>query len=348
MSSDQDIVLSAFDDLQGNHYVGAYNVSAQQWLSRVKVARRYHSCGVRNIKKSSEVFRQFVFVARRPGNEVVLLDEVSKDVRLIQAPTGRHFYGHVAFDKHGQAWFTENDYQTGRALLVCRTGRYLDQVISEIDLEGIGPHEIAFLEDGETAVVGLGGIETHPDFPRKKLNLDSMDSECLLVDTVNRRVISRERPLDPQLSLRHLDTSDDQLVIAAQYQGPKYEQFPLVYIKDGASKLVPLSAPETVWRSMNQYIASVQIHSSKSEVLVTCPRSNSVHLFSLKSYEWLAQYRMSDPGGVTLDNNGRFVISSGAGKIVCLSSKNGALALEREWLVSDTRWDNHMDRVVFS
>ncbi|GLQ29771.1 DUF1513 domain-containing protein [Litoribrevibacter albus] len=343
------ILVSAFDDLKGQHYVGAYDLSAKTWLERVAVSRRYHS-GVARFDGAGVVSQQLVFVARRPGNLAVVLDLTKRQVIELTAAEGRHFFGHAAVDADNRVWFTENDYVNGRSLLVARSGSRLETVDAEIDLQGIGPHEFRFLKDGRTAVIGLGGIETHPDFPRKKLNLDTMQSEILLVDTKAQQIIDRDKPLDPQLSLRHLDVAAvrDQVVIAAQYQGPKYEQFPLVYHYQVDQGLKPFDAPESVWQSMNQYIASVQINEDGSEVLVTCPRSNLVHLFSLTQGKWLSQFKLPDPGGACTDDLGRYLVSTGTGQIVCLSSNNGVLTLERDELVSDTRWDNHMDRVVVS
>jgi len=339
------LVISAFDDFSGQHFIGAYDESQSRWVARVAVSRRYHACTCRN----TDDHNQLVFVARRPGNQAILLNLATRRVVELAAPEGRHFFGHAAIDRDGTVWFTENDYQNNRGLLVGRAGEELEQQVASIDLEGIGPHELAFLSDGITAVVGLGGIETHPDFPRKKLNLDTMQSEILLVNTERREVVHRDQPPNPQLSLRHLDRNErDQIVIAAQYQGPSYEQFPLVYSYHSERGLQAMDAPEQVWRSMNQYIASVQIHTSNNEVLVTCPRSNAVHRFSLTTLVWLDTYKLADPGGVCLDSQGNYLVSCGTGKIVCLSSNNGRLTLERESRVGDTRWDNHMDRVVFA
>jgi hypothetical protein len=345
-----DVLISAFDDQAGQHFVGAYNVSKAKWLARVAVQHRYHSGVVRYAsEKKTLSASHIVFVARRPGNQAVVLDLASRQIIELQAGEGRHFYGHAAVDAQNRVWFTENDFANQRSLLVARSGARLETVDVEIDLAGIGPHEFQFLADGKTAVVGLGGIATHPDYPRKKLNLDTMQSETLLVDTQTQRIVHRDTPLDAQLSLRHLDTaSDDTVVIGAQYQGPKYQQFPLVYKYQATQGLVAFDAPESVWRSMNQYIASVQINSEMREVMVSCPRANAVHLFSLDQERWLSHFKLPDPGGVCLDHNGRYLVSTGQGKIVCLVSKNGVLTLEHEKLVSDTRWDNHMDRVVIS
>lgn len=356
-------LLSAFDDLEGKHYVGVYDEQNDVWVAKVRVSQRYHSCSTRNkgtrdysakyssaSKRATHSSSKAIFVARRPGNQAVILDLNAKTVVEVTAPTGRHFFGHAAEDALGRVWFSEHDYQQGRSLLVCRTGEDLAVEEIAIDLEGHGPHELIFLNDGATAAVGLGGIQTHPDYPRKKLNIERMQSELLIVDTVKKVIKERWRPDDPQVSLRHLDvaTDIDAVVIGGQYQGPAYNQFALVYVYLKHQGLIAMKAPESVWRSMNQYIASVRVNTEKQEVLVSCPRSNSVHLFSLSEGVWLSQYRLRDPGGIAMLLDGSYLISTGEGEIVCLSSNNDALTLVSSKRVSDTRWDNHMDRVMLS
>ena len=44
--------------------------------------------------------------------------------------------------------------------------------IGEFDNHGIGTHDISVSDDGRMLVIANGGIETHPDFGRTKLNLD--------------------------------------------------------------------------------------------------------------------------------------------------------------------------------
>ncbi|GAA3932238.1 DUF1513 domain-containing protein [Litoribacillus peritrichatus] len=348
-----DYLLSAFDDQQGQHFVGVFDLIKSQWLIRAQVQERYHS-GVFSRPTVGEgtdsaTSLKFIFVSRRPGKKAVICDLLSQKVMEIAAPSGQHFYGHAALDGKGNAWFTENDFQNGKGLITCRSENVSGAVSNVIDLNGIGPHELKFLSDGRHVVVGLGGIETHPDFPRKKLNLESMKSELLLVDTATSEVIHRLSPPNPQLSLRHLDVAQDNtVVVGAQFQGPKYEQFPLVYWYAPGQALTAFDAPLAVWQSMNQYIASVTINPVKQEVVVSCPRANAVHLFSLKDHQWKSSYRLQDPGGVSVDSNGHYLVSCGTGNILCLSSNNDVLALEQQYTVSDTRWDNHMDRVVFS
>ena len=350
-SFSSNLLLSAFDDHSGQHFIGLYDLDNAVWVIREKVDFRYHSALVqRGDLVSGDVISlndQFLFVSRRPGNKATLVDQRSRSVVDIVAEEGHHFYGHAAEDGQGRIWLTENNYKKGRGLLSCRSKTNLNEVVKTIDLNGIGPHQLCFFPDGKHAAVGLGGIETHPDFPRKKLNLDSMQSELLIVDIESGEIISRAKPPHPQLSLRHLDvTSDDSIVIGAQFQGPKYEQFPLLYFYRADTGLQALDAPDAVWESMNHYIASVTVKSTTKEVVVSCPRANTVHLFSLLDGTWKSAFRMSDPGGVVVTNDGDFVISCGSGELMCLSSNNGVLTLEQQYRVGDTRWDNHMGRVV--
>ena len=50
--------------------------------------------------------------------------------------------------------------------------------VGEFPTHGVGPHELLLLGDGRTLAVANGGIETHPDFGRAKLNI--ADDEAVL------------------------------------------------------------------------------------------------------------------------------------------------------------------------
>ena len=67
------------------------------------------------------------------------------------------------------------------------------------------PHEAMLLGD-DVICVANGGIETHPDFGREKLNLSTMKPNVAFIDRLTGDLISlRELPPDlHQVSLRHL------------------------------------------------------------------------------------------------------------------------------------------------
>ena len=69
--------------------------------------------------------------------------------------------------------------------------------IGEFPTHGVGPHELLLLDDGRTLAIANGGIETHPDFGRAKLNIATMKPSFVFVDRITGDLIEKhELPPD--------------------------------------------------------------------------------------------------------------------------------------------------------
>ena len=114
--------------------------------------------------------------ARRPGSFALAFDIHDRRAPvLFTTPANRHFYGHGVFSRDGRLLYaTEHDNETRDGLIGVynATGGY--KRIGEMPTYGIGPHEVILLSDGKTLAVANGGIETHIETGREKLNLSSM------------------------------------------------------------------------------------------------------------------------------------------------------------------------------
>ena len=290
-----------------------------------------------------------LFIGRRPATKAFYVS-AQGFMTEVNALQGRHFYGHAALDKDDRAWFTENQYDDQQSVLSCQSFHKSNssavQKDTEILTDRVGAHQLAFMSGGEIAAVCMGGIATHPKYPRKKLNLDTMQSSLQLWDVYKRQAVVEQFPPNPQLSIRHIDiapseSGSDAVVVAAQFQGPAYEVWPLLYrMADSGDQLLAFNAPKAVWQSMNRYVASVAIDSEFA--VITCPKANAVHLFSLATMNWLHSISIADAGGVISLGNQRFLITNGLGEIICVRSKNNNLLLEHSVQLSNTRWDNHV------
>lgn len=109
--------------------------------------------------------------------------------------------------------------------------------IGEFASGGIGPHDIAWTGDG-TLVVANGGIETHPDSGRTKLNIPTMRPNLSYIR--DRRVIEQtEMPSALRKnSIRHLSVRQDGLVaFAMQWQGDERDGVPLAGLHRTAKSL---------------------------------------------------------------------------------------------------------------
>ena len=127
---------------------------------------------------------QAVVFARRPGSFALAFDIHGRhEPVLFTTPPNRHFYGHGVFSADGRLLYaTEHDNDTRDGLIgVYASGSY--RRIGEMPTHGIGPHEVIMLADGKTLAIANGGIETHIETGREKLNLASMRPSLAFVDS---------------------------------------------------------------------------------------------------------------------------------------------------------------------
>ena len=99
----------------------------------------------------------------------------------IASVAGRHFFGHGVFSPDGALLYaTENDFENAAGMIGIYDARANFERIGEFPTHGVGPHELLLLDDGRTIAIANGGIETHPDFGRAKLNIPTMKPSFVL------------------------------------------------------------------------------------------------------------------------------------------------------------------------
>ncbi|QFT62648.1 DUF1513 domain-containing protein [Roseivivax sp. THAF30] len=148
-----------------------------------------------------------VVFPRRPGTRFALIDEATLEiVGRIDAPEGRHFFGHGAFTADGRhVIVTENDLETLQGALGVYRCEGVPRRIGQIDLPGPGPHEITRHPERDLFFIALGGLETHPAYGRTPLNLHDFRSQVLSFDFASGRVEPMDVwPGSEGVSLRHL------------------------------------------------------------------------------------------------------------------------------------------------
>ena len=286
-----------------------------------------------------------VVFARRPGEWVSVVDPATgAEVGRLSASDGRHFYGHGAFSPDGAVLYTsENRFEDGRGIIgvwdVARDWRR----IHEWSSHGVGPHEIRVLRAGTRLAVANGGIRTHPDTGRAKLNLDAMVSSLAVLDTTDGRLV-RSASFGERLrrlSIRHLDIDrDSRIVVAMQHEGSRRDRVPLVAFERDAG-LVPAYASAEVSRRMRQYAGSVSFDASGRYVAVSHPHEGIVSLWASGSARWLALTELPDTCGIAAGSSAGVFLATGAGgRIARIDARTG----ESEVLArSDgSAWDNHL------
>ena len=281
-----------------------------------------------------------VAFARRPGNFALVIDCVSgKTIQTLEAPDGRHFYGHGVFTADGSRMFTpENDYDNARGVIgVWKTGERYTR-LGEFDSFGIGPHDMKLLPDHAHLVVANGGIETHPDSERQKLNIPTMQPSLAYLTLDGTLVDQMELPREMHKnSIRHLDLgADGTVAFAMQWQGDVNHSPALLGLHRMGGEVQLLEAPLEDHRRMEGYVGSVAYSSDLNLVAGTSPRGGLVQIFDTTTGALAEQIEEPDVCGVALKGD-RFVRTSGAG-IVTASDM-----MRENWRQTyRCNWDNHL------
>ena len=274
---------------------------------------RGHDAAIRHDPATAVMF------ARRPGLFAVVIDlQRLKRTTVIAPPEDRRFAGHGFFSVDGKLLYaTENDFDGERGVIGVydATGGY--KRVGEFPTYGVGPHEALLLSDGRTIAVANGGILTHPDFPRLKLNLATMEPSMVLIDAATGDLI-RKAVLPAglhQLSLRHMaEVGKGTLWFGAQYEGPKTDRVPLVGTFGVDEDIAMIEAPADVTGRFDQYVGSVAASADGAHVVTTSPRGGVVVAWDVTTRRAARVIDLPDAcGAAPGEVRSGFAITSGTG-----------------------------------
>lgn len=273
-----------------------------------------------------------VAFARRPGTYAVVLDCTNgQEKARLDAPAGRHFYGHGTFSADGELLFTtENDFENALGVVGVWDVRESYQRLGEFWSGGIGPHDIKLVPDGKTLVIANGGIETHPDTGRNKLNLSTMRSNLSYLSLDG--VLKDQLALGPEHqrnSIRHLTVSDDgDVAFAMQWQNDLTADLPLLGVHRREAGKTELFEDASV-RKMQGYLGSLAFNSDTNQIATTSPRSSVLQIFG--SLGQVSETALADVCGVSVAPGG-FVVTTGTGLV----------RTEDNETTHSMAWDNHL------
>jgi hypothetical protein len=331
-------ILSCRNDDEGNSFFSIIDQNSETEVNVLLPQRGHGICATAD-ERLVAVF------ARRPGDFVWVIDlNTQQVVHKINATSQRHFYGHGVFTLDGSTLLcSENAYETGEGVIGVYDAHDNFARIGEFQSDGIGPHEIKLLADGKTLIVANGGIQTHPDSPRVKLNLETMRPNLAYIDITSGRLLHKHE-LDSefhQLSIRHIDISSDNTVaIAMQSQGDPYVHPPLIAVQQGEQPIKMLTALGDVQNRLRNYCGSVAFSHDSKMFAVSSPRGGLVTYWSAKG-NYLGLHNQTDACGVSdsMDDQSKFLISDGSGAIMQIENefKSTVYYKSNNW-----RWDNHM------
>jgi len=328
------VSLSAMDDAQGRHFIAGINRQGAI-VYRLPVPEQGHG-GCRR-PFADEV----VMFSKRPGHSFQVIDfRAGRIIQQVDTVKDHHFYGHGSFSPDGDLLYvTANHYPSGGGRILVYDASRDYQRVGNFELDGIGPHEIRLHPDGNALVVALGGILTHPDYDRLKLNIPDMQPALLLIDRESGRILQRHEPSHHQLSCRHLDVSKEGIVVAGyQFEGPEWETPPLIARLDTrTATFAEIVLPDKQQERLHNYIASVALDSTSHIAALTAPRGNRAILLNYLSGQHIDTVEIADVAGALTDQQQGFIFTSGLGGIY-RSRQSNAVRIEN----SEMLWDNHL------
>jgi uncharacterized protein len=295
-----------------------------------------------DITISRDAGRGVVF-ARQPGTFAVVFDPDGRAAPVtVTSIAGRHFYGHGVFSPDGRLLYaTESDFEAAQGVVGIYDAPDGYRRIGEFPTYGTGPHEMLLMPDGVTLVVANGGIETHPDFGRTELNLETMDPSLVFIDRRDGRLVGQLRLGAGlhQLSIRHMAIdARGRVWFGCQYKGAPGNGPQLVGYAtlDGDIKLVELP-PETL-ADLRNYVGSVAASADGRTVAVSSPEGDLLVAIDVEGKRPVLVETLRNGCGLAADGSG-FVATSGEGEMVGLA---GAKLERRQF---DFLFDNHVSRV---
>ncbi|AVX03695.1 hypothetical protein MXMO3_01164 [Maritalea myrionectae] len=295
-------------------------------ISKIDLPARGH-----DIALSAQKDKLIVF-ARRPGTFAILFGKNGKVLGEISSIEGRHFYGHGAFSADDRLFYaTENDFKNARGVIGIYdlTAQPIKRV-GEFDAGGVGPHDLLLDPHSGHLIIANGGIETHPDFARAKLNLASMRANIAWINPSTGDLLARHDAPDQlqKLSLRHMALGGNgEVWIAGQYQNKSELPESLLAKASPDNGLDFILMPEDDLSALRNYIGSVATSGDGEQVAITSPKGGCAYILD-RHGNIIDRRKQDDICGVDYGRD-RFQFSSGLGAF-------GDRTLD------DLRFDNHL------
>jgi len=259
-----------------------------------------------------------VVFARRPGNFALGFNVRDEgEPVLFTTPSNRHFYGHGVFSRDGRLLYaTEHDAETREGLLGVYSVAAGYKRIGELPTYGIGPHEVILLGDGKTLAVANGGIETHIETGREKLNVDTMMPSLAFIDAGSGTLLAQhEQSKDlHKLSIRHIaaDARGD-VWFGGQWEGDTADTPELVGCagRDKPLRIIEPATPKGA--ELSGYIGAVAIDGEGRVLAASAPRAGRVIYVDTETSSIIGETQLMDGCGLTGISQDRFALSSGMG-----------------------------------
>ena len=301
-------------------------------LFQIPLPARGHAAAAHPTKPQAVAF------ARRPGTFASVVNCVTGKIETtLYAPKGRHFYGHGTFSANGDWLFTtENDFEVGRGRIGIWDVSAGYTRYGEFDSGGIGPHDIKRLPNTDILVIANGGIDTHPDTGRTKLNIPTMRPNLSYIHDGTLIEMAQLPPDMHKNSIRHLAVnSKGDVAIGMQWQSDAQADA-LVGQHSQGQPIELFTCPPNQMRNLEGYIGSVAFSSDAKTLAVTSPRGGKLQVYDAKTGRLNREINLKDASGLVTHEDG-FVVSSGTNGLSHVFGQHQARPFNTTLM-----WDNHL------
>ncbi len=334
------IYLSACKNNIGQHFMAAFDQNGKI-LYQHPLSYRGHSLSI------NYSLQQVYCFSRRPGNTIDIISFNGKRIYQVSALKNRHFYGHGAYDAtQNYLYTTENNLDTTEGLISIRDINNTLSVKKELYSYGIGPHTVEISKDNQFLIIANGGVKTHPQTGRKKLNLIDMTSSLVFLHKSTGK-LHRKITLGDELqfnSIRHIALGkDNEVFIALQNQWPNKKTEVLLahydYIND---KTTPIRIPDILQNKLNHYLGDIVLDQSQQFFASSSPKGNTILFYDIANHRFLSD-KLEDTCGIqSTDRPGEFIVSSGQGYILRYSIERKGINKKLLSYHPNIQWDNHI------
>ncbi|MGB0959511.1 MAG: DUF1513 domain-containing protein [Halocynthiibacter sp.] len=286
------------------------------------------------------IHAEAVAFARRPGTYGNVID-CAKGVIIshLKLPEGRHFYGHGCYSQDGNILYTtENEYEAARGVIGIWDRRKNYARIGEFASGGVGPHEMLRLPNSDIFAIANGGIETHPDMGRAKLNIPDMQPNLTYLNAQGEIIDQVVLPEDMQQnSIRHLAVrSDGRVAFAMQWQGAVIDIPPLLGLHSIGQSVTLSPATRADTTALKGYLGSVVFTRDGQHVAASSPRGGRVQFYDAETGARSHNYQSDDICGLGPATDGVFA-TTGTGAGVFITADGHKRAPHH-----NLNWDNHI------
>lgn len=331
--AEAELVFASSTMLPSGSFGAALITETGRLIASVKLPDRGH-----DVTYSPVTGRAVVF-SRQPGTFAVVFDPAGRAPPLtIPSIDGRHFFGHGVYAPDGTLLYaTENDFDAARGVIGIYdvAGGYAR--IGEFETFGTGPHEILLMPDGVTFAIANGGIETHPDYGRTELNIETMEPSLAFVDRrdgslVGKLALSADLH---KLSIRHMAVDNRNRVwFGCQFRGAEGSPQLVGYATlEGDIRLIEL--PEDNLRDLRNYVGSVARSAAGDLIAVSSPEGDTILAIDAASARPMLVQTLKNGCGIAPDRAG-FVASSGQGQTIGFAGSTAGVEK------FDLGFDNHL------